>query len=118
RAIRANDGRYAVAVVLDARPRTRVPRPAFVPPAEGISQDAHAAAAIQQGWQAARGDPRPGRVFASREAIEPPFLDAFHMGRRAGADGVRRPRSAPSDDGPASALHGRERVHAMDDPRF
>src|SRR3989454_5474717 len=102
----------------DTRPRTRVPRAALVPPAEGISQDAHAPAGIQQGRQTARGDSRARRAFVPREVVESSFLDSFHLGRRAGADDVRRPKSAPSDDGPASAVHGRDRVHALDDPRF
>src|SRR2546422_5966619 len=37
---------------------------------------------------------------------------------RAGADGLRRERSAPRHDGHPRAVHGRDRVHSMDDPRF
>src|SRR5207245_1790912 len=84
------------------RPRTRLRCAALVPPDERIPQDAHAAATIQRGRQTARRDARPRRLFVSREVLKPPFLDSFHLGRRAGADGVRQPGSAPNDDGPAS----------------
>src|SRR5437870_8151471 len=64
------DGRHALAVGSFAEPRTRVSRPALVPPAEGISQDADAPAADRQGPRAAGIDPRSRRIFVPREADE------------------------------------------------
>src|SRR5438093_7546381 len=57
------DGRHALAVGSFAEPRTRVSRPALVPPAEGISQDADAPAADRQGPRAAGIDPRSRRIL-------------------------------------------------------
>src|SRR5438034_11767756 len=89
----------------------------YLPP-EGIPQDGHAAAAVRQDTRAARGDSRPHRVLVPREVVEPSLLDPFHLGRRAAPDVLRRERSAPSDDGQAAVIHGRDRVHEVDDPRF